>query len=46
MRRRSRGLLVILALAILCCHRERRSLMPTAADSERPMPLRVGGLQP
>src|SRR5437763_15167498 len=36
--------LAILVLA--ACHRERRDLTPTAADSARPMPLRVSGLQP
>jgi cytochrome c oxidase cbb3-type subunit 3 len=45
-RPRDLALIAILAVAILSCHRERRDLTPTAADSQRPNPLRVSGLQP
>ena len=48
MKTRLRPLLAIVMLVMptLACHRERRPLAPTAADSQRPMPLRVSGLQP
>jgi cytochrome c oxidase cbb3-type subunit 3 len=40
-------LLAFLAiLALVACHRERRPLTPTAADSARPMPLRMANNQP
>jgi cytochrome c oxidase cbb3-type subunit 3 len=42
--KRTIAFLAILALA--ACHRESRPLTPDAADSRRPMPLRVSGLQP
>src|SRR3954471_18759817 len=41
-----RSLAVLAILALVACHRERRPLTPTAADSARPMPLRMGNNQP
>ena len=38
--------LVFLALLAAACHREQRSLQPTAQEAARPMPVRVSGLQP
>ena len=38
--------LVLLALLAAACHRETRSLQPTAQASARPLPVRVSGLQP
>ena len=40
-----RVLLVACTLA-LACHREERSITPDAAAADRPLPVRVGGLQP
>jgi cytochrome c oxidase cbb3-type subunit 3 len=41
-----RSLAFLAILALFACHRERRPLTPTAADSARPMPLRIGNNQP
>ena len=41
-----RPLAFLAILALVACHRERRPLTPTAADSARPMPLRMGSNQP
>ena len=38
--------LVLLALVLVACHREKRDLVPNAADARRTMPVRVSGLQP
>jgi len=41
-----RSLALLAILAIVACHRERRSLTPAAAESQRPTPMRMGDLQP
>jgi len=37
---------VLLALLAAACHREQRTIQPSAQESARPMPVRVSGLQP
>ena len=38
--------LLLSALSLFACRREERDLVPTANDAARPLPVRVGGLQP
>ena len=38
--------LVLLLIVAAACHREERPLIPKAADVQRPLPVRVGTLQP
>jgi len=41
-----RARILVIAILALACQRERRSLVPDAASSQRPAPLRIGTLQP
>jgi cytochrome c oxidase cbb3-type subunit III len=38
--------IAVLAALLAACHREERPLTPKAADVQRPLPVRVGTLQP
>jgi cytochrome c oxidase cbb3-type subunit 3 len=38
--------IILAAVVLVACHREKRNLVPDAAASARAMPVRVSGLQP
>ena len=42
----SRKAALLVAIVAMACHREKRPLIPSAAEAARPIPVRVSGLQP